>query len=1332
MKIVSEILSIISSLLLIINNNLANMDRLSLLANVSNPPVELLSNPSFENVDPTKNDPIGWADNGFVADNNVARTGSFSYRITDAHLIPYSQSASQDINLTAGIYQASIWVKLSGMADTRGSGVRICLSAPPSYPWNIARKCSNIVKGTSGWQKLTIDQFSLPQNSLTSFSIETYGEPDGTAWFDDASLTVYQGPDIIPPSITITSPTNNQTVSGTITISANVTDNTSVAGVTFKIDNNNLGNEISTPPYQTTWDTTTVSNGQHTIYVIARDSAGNTSTSSIQVLVQNIDTTPPQISNVTVSNITINSAVITWTTNEQADSKVEYGTTLSYGSEKTDPSFVFNHSITLTGLSQDTVYNFRVSSKDSSGNVATSQNYTFRTQKLVFLPQCSDGLDNDLDGYVDYPQDPGCSSSADQEEFNSPLPPSPVNGLVAGGLLWFPQTALGPNILQNNSFESLDANGKPQFWSGSAAFSIDNTIAKSGQNSYRMKDAPNYPYTESASQAVSLRKGTYRISGWIKTNLQDPNPNDFIVPCVRLSLGRWGVNVGGGTTRCLDSTNDWTYVEKKNIAISQDATIDFKIESWNDPAGSAWFDDLELREELQPPVDVFMLYPNYRGYLFDDQSQIMRFDVKVNPPPGTNLTDYRVEAFVIDESNGSVVLNQTFPSANNFTATLNGSSLINNKTYLVRFKLVRIADNSPLYEYPAYRISKVPGSVRSSMVVSFDENNRILFRGEPKFIIGVYDSGLPYASYEQFWEDILFSTSSKGRRRLNELPINFYNNYWFGETPASAMDAMSKVLQRHGVYFIHTGNCFGSSAGALTSFPIYTNDTYLTTLSQIPGLAGFYIMDECIPELAPLALTQSQRLLRFKPDGINFGSGNTPASMYFWRDAIDLLSMDPYPLYGAEPQGGYNLSLVADWTKITKDAVKSSRPIATVIQFFQFTSQGRWPTKDELRNMSYMAIAEGANGLVYWSLGAGALGYICPDEQPGQDLDGDGVTGEYKQEVWCPERMDYFNRLKSVVQELNNLQPALSSIDRNDLLVSNSNPNIHTRVKYANGKGYLIAYNYTNTNQIATFTWAQTPTAVLVYNEARTLPLQSQRFTDNFGPYQAHVYEIYTSGAPPSLPSDITPPSAPTNLTATSTSNSQINLSWYASQDNVGVAWYIVERCQGSGCTNFTQITTSNTTSYSDNNLLSNTSYSYRVKAVDTSGNQSAYSNVASAKTLTGTSTQSSVQQPTTSVVSGDSGGGSFSAPQYPTQSTKLPLTTQQTTPPTPTTQITKPLSLQQKSVIISAISSVLQETTNIVQSTARLDSTSRGVILTQIQNLLMLISNLLLQLQKI
>jgi fibronectin type 3 domain-containing protein len=97
---------------------------------------------------------------------------------------------------------------------------------------------------------------------------------------------------------------------------------------------------------------------------------------------------------------------------------------------------------------------------------------------------------------------------------------------------------------------------------------------------------------------------------------------------------------------------------------------------------------------------------------------------------------------------------------------------------------------------------------------------------------------------------------------------------------------------------------------------------------------------------------------------------------------------------------------------------------------------------------------------------------------------------------------------------------------------------------------------------------------------------------------------------------DTTPPSAPTGLGATPVGGSEIDLSWTASTDNVGVANYLVERCQGAGCTNFAQIAAPKKTTFSDTGLGSNTSYSYRVRANDAAGNLSGYSNIASASTL--------------------------------------------------------------------------------------------------------------------
>ena len=98
---------------------------------------------------------------------------------------------------------------------------------------------------------------------------------------------------------------------------------------------------------------------------------------------------------------------------------------------------------------------------------------------------------------------------------------------------------------------------------------------------------------------------------------------------------------------------------------------------------------------------------------------------------------------------------------------------------------------------------------------------------------------------------------------------------------------------------------------------------------------------------------------------------------------------------------------------------------------------------------------------------------------------------------------------------------------------------------------------------------------------------------------------------------DTTPPSAPTGLTATA-GPGQVDLTWTASTDNVGVSGYRVERCQGAGCTDFAQVGTPTGTAFTDTGLAASTTYRYQVRAVDAAGNLSAYSSIATATTPAG------------------------------------------------------------------------------------------------------------------
>jgi hypothetical protein len=95
-------------------------------------------------------------------------------------------------------------------------------------------------------------------------------------------------PDTEAPSVRITAPTNHATVSGEMApVLAEATDNTGVSEIEFALDGRLFAYTYSAP-YRIVWDTTLVPDGLHTLTALARDAAGNRSTSSaVTVLASN-------------------------------------------------------------------------------------------------------------------------------------------------------------------------------------------------------------------------------------------------------------------------------------------------------------------------------------------------------------------------------------------------------------------------------------------------------------------------------------------------------------------------------------------------------------------------------------------------------------------------------------------------------------------------------------------------------------------------------------------------------------------------------------------------------------------------------------------------------------------------------------------------------------------------------------------------------------------------------------------------------------------------------------------------------------------------------------
>lgn len=182
------------------------------------------------------------------------------------------------------------------------------------------------------------------------------------------------------PIVVIMNPQMGALLSGSVTVSANATAGSGVASVQFLLDGGNLGPAMTAGPFTFLWHTPAIPDGPHTLAAVAADAAGRSATSPILAIT--VDNVPPVITEAAATAVSADAAVIVWTSNERADSQVEYGTTTAYAlSSPPNASLVVRRGVALSGLAPNTVYHFRVKSRDAAGLQTVSGDATFTTAK---------------------------------------------------------------------------------------------------------------------------------------------------------------------------------------------------------------------------------------------------------------------------------------------------------------------------------------------------------------------------------------------------------------------------------------------------------------------------------------------------------------------------------------------------------------------------------------------------------------------------------------------------------------------------------------------------------------------------------------------------------------------------------------------------------------------------------------------------------------------------------------------------------------------------------------------------------------------------------------
>jgi len=212
-----------------------------------------------------------------------------------------------------------------------------------------------------------------------------------------------------------------------------------------------------------------------------------------------LDTQPPVISAVAAANITSTSAQITWKTDEAGDSQVQYGLTTGYGSQSPlQATSVTAHSVTLNNLNANTTYHYRVKSKDATGNLAVSSDFTFATS-AAGSPLFSDGFNT---GTIDLKKWVKGTNSGNQTSVVNKALELRSNGAQSGWILTKQayagrNTTIGVKVMQPN--DDGDLGMSPTYGAAST------TGIYNQKNWYRF-----YTYREGA--------GNYRLFAQWKKN----------------------------------------------------------------------------------------------------------------------------------------------------------------------------------------------------------------------------------------------------------------------------------------------------------------------------------------------------------------------------------------------------------------------------------------------------------------------------------------------------------------------------------------------------------------------------------------------------------------------------------------------------------------------------------------------------------------------------------------------------------------------------------------------------------------------------------------------
>ena len=626
---------------------------------------------------------------------------------------------------------------------------------------------------------------------------------------------------------------------------------------------------------------------------------------------------------------------------------------------------------------------------------------------------------------------------------------------------------VGPNFVSNPGFESGSGSTASGWGADGSIFRRDTAVRRSGAASMKYSNASSSVY-KSAGQRMELPPDRrYEVSAWIKTQGISGSGKG-----ATFCLEWWGTDgsfVGGHyEVSAVSGTRNWTKITAQTGRIPELGTrVTLTLYVTRGMTGTAWFDDVSVRRVAEPALDSVLTQPVYRGRL--PATGVNRIGVRAE----INFMDYeftpssvRCRGQLVHPSSGAVLqsVDAIVPDDGKTDVRLIGADL-KPGPYTVR---VVLSDRGTgkLLATREHALTKPAPDFKAK--VDIDAHKRLLVNGKPFFPLGMFwghitEADLKLHADSGFNTIMVYTSPTKAQMDLAE-------RYGL------------KVI--YGLHYVFTGSTYSGVCPSYITEQAGEEKFIRERVRQFrdhPALLAWYHNDE-------RPASWFSRLEAHYRWFVEEDSHHpTWAVTYRSQDVrplmgtFDVMGPDYYPIPN-QPISGFT-RYMREFT----DGVSGARPIWAVPQSFSRgvlgTPGGRCPTYEEMRAMAWLCICGGSDGLIFYAY------YLM--QRPAD------VSFSVQWE-----------RSKRMAADVAGLSDVLLSVESPPAVEVTAGKWLHWTVRRHSNKTYLMVINDGDGEGSAEFRVSQQITRVTVRGEGRTIAPKGNVFTDHFGKFGFHVYEI--------------------------------------------------------------------------------------------------------------------------------------------------------------------------------------------------------------------------------